>query len=139
MFGLRQMLKQVALWPCTGCHLLVPGRPFTPFYEASPRPPDFKDIANNPPNGAFVETFSGVFAGNPEGNENSEPGSTCQEIKDLVALIVTLRDKPCSRETKAKKSDRLPHPNLNSSALTDIAVIIPAGEPAVDTNQLRGR
>jgi hypothetical protein len=63
----------LALEACTGCHLLVPGQAFKSFYGASPRSPDFKDIGKQTQcNGGFVETFSGVLAGVPERNENSE-------------------------------------------------------------------
>ena len=40
--------RSLALLACTGCHVVAPDQPFKPIGNGLPRPPDFKEISNQP-------------------------------------------------------------------------------------------
>jgi len=86
--------RALALQACTGCHVVVPDQPFKPVYVGSPRPPDFKNIANKSNvTTASLEHFLGSLPTIPQDSKMANPDLTSQEIKDVAAFIVTLRDK----------------------------------------------
>jgi mono/diheme cytochrome c family protein len=86
--------RALALQACTGCHIVVPDQPFKPVYAGSPRPPDFKDIANKPNvTAASLKRFLESLPAIPKETKMPNPDLTSQEIKDVATFIVTLRDK----------------------------------------------
>jgi len=87
----------MALLACTGCHLVAPDQPFKPVYAPPPHPPDFKEIANRPNITAaslqhYLETLPAV----PENSHMPNLSLSSQEIRDVAAFIVSLRDKPAA-------------------------------------------
>lgn len=89
--------RALALFACTGCHLVAPDQPFKPIYSGTPHPPDFKEIANRPDMTAAslqqrLEALPAVA------NNSHMPNQvlSSQELRDVVAFIVSLRDKPAS-------------------------------------------
>jgi cytochrome c1 len=89
--------RTLALRACTGCHVVAPDQSFKPIYIGPPRPPDFKEIANQPRVTAaslrhHVETLPAV----PKNLDMANPLLSSQELRDVVAFIITLRDKPAA-------------------------------------------
>jgi len=93
--GNVQAGRAFALLACTGCHVVAPDQPFKPVYKGPPNPPDFKDIANLPGVTAqslrqHLETLPAVpQKGHMPNLELSE-----DELRDVVAFIISLRDQP---------------------------------------------
>lgn len=86
--------RDLALFACTGCHVVTPTQPFRPVYVGSPHPPDFKVIANEPnltPDSLrhHLQTLPAV----PQKPGMANPDLTSKELRDVVAFIFTLRDK----------------------------------------------
>jgi cytochrome c553 len=89
--------RSMALLACTGCHLVAPDQPFKPVYAPQPHPPDFKEIANRPNTTAaslqhYLETLPAV----PENSHMPNLLLSTQEIRDVAAFIISLRDKPAA-------------------------------------------
>ena len=89
--------RSMALLACTGCHVVAPDQPFKPVYAPPPRPPDFKQIANRPNTTAaslqhYLETLPVV----PNDSHMPNLMLSTQEIRDIAAFIVSLRDKPAT-------------------------------------------
>jgi len=89
--------RAFALLACTGCHVVAANQPFKPIYSGAPRPPDFKEIANRPDTTAAslqqrLETLPAV----PENSHMPNLGLSSQELRDVVAFIISLRDKPAT-------------------------------------------
>ena len=87
----------MALLACTGCHVVAPDQPFKPIRNGSPRPPDFKEIANRPGITAaslqhHLETLPAV----PANAHMPNPVLSSQELRDVAAFIISLRDKPAA-------------------------------------------
>jgi hypothetical protein len=86
--------RTFALRACTGCHVVAPDQPFKPIYIGPPRPPDFKEIANQPRVTAaslqhHLETLPAV----PKNLDMANPLLSSQELRDVATFIITLRDK----------------------------------------------
>lgn len=84
----------VALRACTGCHVVSANQPFKPVYVGPPYPPNFKEIASRPGLSAaslrhHLETLPAV----PQKPQMPKPVLSAQELRDVVAFIVSLRDK----------------------------------------------
>ena len=89
--------RALALFACTGCHWVVPDQPFKPIYSGTPQPPNFKDIANRPD--ATAASLQQRLEALPAVASNSHMPNqvlSSQELRDVVAFIVSLRDKPAS-------------------------------------------
>lgn len=89
--------KRLALLACTGCHIVAPDQPFKPVYSGPPRPPDFKEIANKPDITAeslrrHLETLPAV----PQNSRMPNPMLSTEELRDVAAFIISLRDKPAA-------------------------------------------
>ena len=89
--------RTLALRACTGCHVVAPDQPFKPVYTGPPRPPDFKEIANQPNLAAaslqhHLETLPAV----PKDLRMANALLSSQELRDVVAFIIALRDKPAA-------------------------------------------
>jgi mono/diheme cytochrome c family protein len=87
--------RTFALRACTGCHVVAPDQPFEPIYAGPPSPPTFKEVANQPKVTAaslrhHLETLPAV----PKNLHMANPLLSSQELRDVVAFIITLRDKP---------------------------------------------
>jgi cytochrome c1 len=89
--------RTFALRACTGCHVVAPDQPFKPIYTGPPRPPDFNEIAKRPNLAAasllhHVETLPAV----PKNLRMANPLLSSQELRDVVAFIISLRDIPAA-------------------------------------------
>jgi len=85
--------RALALTACTGCHVVSPAQRFKPLYVGSPRPPSFKEIAGKPsltPDSLrqHLETLPAV----PQKPGMPNPDLSANELRDVVAFILTLRD-----------------------------------------------
>jgi mono/diheme cytochrome c family protein len=84
-----------ALRACTGCHIVAPDQPFKPVFTGPPHPPDFKDIANKPNvTAATLQRHLLSLPTVPQRPSMANPVLTSQQLRDVTAFIVSLRDKP---------------------------------------------
>jgi len=95
--GKAEAGRSLALLACTGCHVVTPDQPFKPIRTVLPRPPDFKEIANRSNVTAaslqhHLETLPAV----PTNSHMPDPMLSSQELRDVVAFIISLRDKPAA-------------------------------------------
>ena len=85
--------RALALQACTGCHIVLPQQPFKPVFTGSPHPPDFKDIANEPDlTASSLERHLKSLPAVPQGPSMANPDLTSQELADVIAFILTLRN-----------------------------------------------
>jgi mono/diheme cytochrome c family protein len=92
--GDPQAGRALALEACTSCHVVAPDQPFKPIYTATPRPPDFKDIANRP--NATAASLLHDLQSMPTIPKNSQMANadlTDEQARDVVAYILSLRGK----------------------------------------------
>jgi len=90
--------RTLALSACTGCHIVASDQPFNPEWTGPPRPPDFKTIANRPDVTAtslqhHLETLPTV----PRRPGMANPDLSDEQLRDVAAFILTLRDASPSR------------------------------------------
>jgi len=86
--------RTLALWACTGCHVVAPDQRMKPVYTLSPRPPHFKDIANRPDiTAAALQQHLKSLPTIPEDSRMANPDLSNEELRNVVAFILTLRDK----------------------------------------------
>lgn len=91
--------RHFALLACTGCHVVTPDQPFKPIRDGLPRPPDFKGIANRSNvTAAFLEHHLATLPAVPQDAHMPNPMLSSQGIRDVVAFIVSLRDKPSPKQ-----------------------------------------
>jgi mono/diheme cytochrome c family protein len=84
-----------ALRACTGCHIVAPDQLFKPVFTGPPHPPDFKDIANKPNvTAAMLQRHLSSLPTVPQRPSMADPVLTSQQLRDVTAFIVSLRDKP---------------------------------------------
>ena len=83
--------RDMALLACTGCHVVAPNQPFKPINTGPPRPPDFKEIANRP--NVTTATLQRHLARHSPGEFAHAEPDVDEELRDVVAFIVSLRDK----------------------------------------------
>jgi len=89
--------RALALQACTGCHVVVPNQPFKPINVGPPRPPDFKEIANRPNiTAASLQRHLETIPAVPEDAHMPNLVLSSQELRDVVAFIISLRDKPAA-------------------------------------------
>jgi cytochrome c1 len=87
--------RDMALLACTGCHVVTPDQPFRPLYPGPPFPPDFKDIANRPNvTAAALQRHLDTLPAVPENSHMPNLLLSSDELRDVVAFIISLRDKP---------------------------------------------
>jgi mono/diheme cytochrome c family protein len=87
--------RALALRACTGCHVVAPDQPFKPVYTGPPRPPDFKEIANQSNlTAASLRHHLETLPVATRDLSMANPELTSQQTRDVVAFIVTLRDNP---------------------------------------------
>jgi mono/diheme cytochrome c family protein len=86
--------RDMALLACTGCHVVAPNQPFKPINSGPPRPPDFKEIANRPNvTMASLQRHLETLPAVPENSHMPNLMLSSDELRDVVAFIVSLRDK----------------------------------------------
>ena len=86
--------RTLALWACTGCHVVTPDQRMKPIYTLSPRPPSFKDIANRPgATAAALQQHLESLPTIPEDSRMANPDLSSEELRNVVAFILSLRDK----------------------------------------------
>jgi cytochrome c1 len=89
--------RDMALLTCTGCHVVTPNQPFKPINVGPPRPPDFREIANRPNiTAASLQRHLETIPTVPEDAHMPNLALSSQELRDVVAFIVSLRDKPAA-------------------------------------------
>jgi mono/diheme cytochrome c family protein len=89
--------RHLALLACTGCHIVASDQPFKPIYAGPPRPPDFKGIANQSNiTAASLQHHLETLPTIPKDSDMANRDLTSQQIRDVVAFIITLRDKPAT-------------------------------------------
>lgn len=89
--------RALALFACTGCHLVAPDQPFKPIYSGTPHPPDFKEIANRPDmTAASLQQRLEALPAFANNSHMPNQVLSSQELRDVVAFIVSLSDKPAS-------------------------------------------
>jgi mono/diheme cytochrome c family protein len=89
--------RDLALLACTGCHVVAPNQPFKPLYAGPPFPPDFKDVANRPNvTASSLQQHLDTLPSVPENSHMPNLLLSSEEVRDVVAFIVSLRDKPAA-------------------------------------------
>lgn len=91
--GDAQAGRALALQACTGCHVVAPDQPFKPIYKGELRPPDFADIARSGLTAATLQHHLDALPTIPQNAHMANPALTGQQLRDVVAFIVSLRDK----------------------------------------------
>jgi mono/diheme cytochrome c family protein len=87
----------LALQACTGCHIVAPDQPFKPVFTGPPHPPDFKDIANDPNvTAAKLRSHLSSLPVVPRHPGMANPELTSEQLRDVAAFILSLRDKPAA-------------------------------------------
>ena len=87
--------RSMALLACTGCHIVAPDQPFKPVRVGPLQPPDFKDIANRP--GLTADSLRHHLETLPDVPQNAHMPNmvlSSEELRDVVAFILSLRDQP---------------------------------------------
>jgi mono/diheme cytochrome c family protein len=80
----------LALEACTGCHVVSANQPFAPLLKG---PPDFQEIANRPNvTPASLRRTIAALPLVPRKGRMANPHLTHDQLADVVAYIVTLRD-----------------------------------------------
>jgi len=86
--------RALALQACTGCHVVAADQPYAPVYKGTPRPLDFKDIANKPnTSAASLRRYLATLPVIPKASQMANPDLTEEELRNVSAFIMTLRDK----------------------------------------------
>jgi mono/diheme cytochrome c family protein len=89
--------RSMALLACTGCHVVAPDQPFKPIRTGLPRPPDFKEIADRPNiTAASLRHYLEILPAVPENSHMPNLVLSTEEIRDVAAFIISLRDKPAA-------------------------------------------
>jgi len=89
--------RALALLACTGCHVVTPDQPFKPIYTETPRPPDFKAIANQPTvTAASLQHYLETLPTIPKDGGMANSDLTSEQLRDVAAFIISLRDKPAA-------------------------------------------
>lgn len=84
--------RALALQACTSCHVVAADQPYMPILKRTPRPPDFKDIANKPNvSAAWLRDYLASLPAIPKESKMANPDLTEEEMRDVSAFIMTLR------------------------------------------------
>lgn len=90
--------RRLALLACTGCHVVAPDQPFNPQWTGTPRPPDFKEIANRPDvTAASLQHHLAALPAVPQRPGMANPALGDAQLRDVVAFIISLREKPAGQ------------------------------------------
>ena len=86
--------RDLALLDCTGCHMVTANQPFKPINAGPPPPPDFKEIANRPNmTVAALQHHLDTLPAVPADSHMPNLLLSSDEVRDVVAFIISLRDK----------------------------------------------
>jgi mono/diheme cytochrome c family protein len=86
--------RTFALEACTGCHIVAPDQRFKPIYNGDAHPLDFKDIANKPGVTAdLLIHYLDALPTIPKDSQMANADLTAEQTRDVVAFILSLRDK----------------------------------------------
>jgi len=89
--------RALALRACSGCHVVASDQPFQPIYAGPPRPPDFKEIASRSNvTAASLQRHLQTLPAVPKNLRMANPLLSSEEGRDVVAFIISLRDKPAT-------------------------------------------
>lgn len=89
--------RALALWACTGCHIVASDQRFKPIYTGSPHPPDFSAIANEPGlTPASLQHHLETLPAVPKDSRMANPALSSEDLRNVVAFLISLRDKPAS-------------------------------------------
>ena len=92
--GDAQAGRTLALQACTGCHVVASDQPFKPIYRGPIHPPDFKDIADRPDvTMASLQHHLATLPTIPQNSHMANPALTDAQIREVVAFMVSLRNK----------------------------------------------
>lgn len=85
--------RKLALFACTGCHVVTPDQPFKPLIIGQP---SFNEIANRPNvTAASLQRDLEALPDVPSDPKiMSKPVLSTEELRDVTAFIVSLRTKP---------------------------------------------
>jgi len=98
--------RKLALDACTGCHVVAADQPYNPIYKGAIRPPDFKDIVSKPNvNAASLRSFLASLPAIPKNSQMANVDLTEEELRDVTAFMMTLRDKspPASSQSSSSR------------------------------------
>jgi mono/diheme cytochrome c family protein len=85
--------RTLALQACASCHVVAADQPYKPIYRGAVRPADFKDIANKPSaSAASLRAYLASLPVIPKNSQMANPDLNEQELRDVSAFIMTLRD-----------------------------------------------
>jgi len=85
--------RTLALQACASCHVVASDQPYKPIYKGAVRPADFKDIANKPnASAASLQAYLASLPVIPKNSQMANPDLNEQELRDVSAFIMTLRD-----------------------------------------------
>lgn len=85
--------RALALDACSGCHVVASNQPYMPIYKGTIRPPNFKDIANKPNASApSLRMYLSSLPAIPKASQMANPDLTEEQLRDVTAFIMTLRD-----------------------------------------------
>jgi mono/diheme cytochrome c family protein len=93
--GDAQEGRAFALEACTACHVVAPDQRFKPISTATPRPPDFREIANrsNVSAASLLHDLQSMPT-IPKNGQMANADLTDEQARDVVAYILSLRGKP---------------------------------------------
>ncbi len=87
--------RNLALLACTGCHIVAPDQRFKPIYAGPPYPPSFKEIANRSDlTAAMLQHHLETLPAVPQNSHMPNQVLSSQELRNVVAFILSLRDQP---------------------------------------------
>jgi len=90
--------RDLALQACTGCHVVASDQPYPPIYKGKGRPPEFREIANRPNvSAAWLHNYLASLPVIPKTGQMANPDLSEEDVRDVSAFIMTLRDNSSSR------------------------------------------
>jgi len=95
--------RDFALQACTGCHIVASDQPYAPIYKGKGHPPEFKEIANRPNvSAAWLRDYLASLPVIPKTGQMANPDLTEEEMRNVSAFIMTLRDKPPASSSSSR-------------------------------------
>jgi len=83
--------RALALRACTGCHVVLPNQPFRPVLAGHV---DFRTVANRPDTTAeTLRRFLSSLHVAPPASHMATPALTKDEMENVIAFILTLRER----------------------------------------------
>lgn len=96
--GSAEVGRDLALHACTGCHVVAADQPYPPIYKGKGHPPAFRDIANRPDvSAAWLRNYLVTLPVIPKPGQMANPDLSEEDIRDVAAFIMTLRESTSSR------------------------------------------